>query len=176
MSAGRRLFFALWPDEPEREAVVERFQTSGLRDALGGRPVPVHNLHLTLVFLGTVPDECFDRLHAAAGQFPRPGRFSLRLDRFGIFAPARVAWLGAEPVPAAVRLVDALRGVAGTAGVPIDERPWCPHVTLLRRIEGRAAPRLPPPPTPLDWPVRAFALVESIPGRPYQVLRTWPVE
>jgi 2'-5' RNA ligase len=177
VSATRRLFFALWPEPDVRAAIVDRTESARLEAALGGRRVPAHNLHLTLVFLGDVPCERLDGLLDAAGQLARPGRFSLRLDRFGTFDRARVAWLGAEPVAAAVRLVDGLeRAAEMAAGVSSDDRAWRPHVTLLRGIDVDAAESLPRPGAPIDWPVRGFALVESIRSRPYQVLRTWPVE
>jgi len=177
VSATRRLFFALWPDAELRTAIVDRTEAVDLHDVLGGRRVPAHNLHLTLVFLGNVPVERFDSLVDAAGRVRRPGRFSLRLDRFGMFARARVAWLGAEPVPQAERLVRELGGVAGSAAaVTLEPRAWRPHVTLLRRIDVGPVRRIPALGPPVDWPVRDFALVESIPCRPYQVLRTWPVE
>lgn len=169
MSTERRLFFALWPDDAIRAEIVDR---AGPVRALGRHRVPDHNLHLTLVFLGQVPA---DRVPALLDDAGRIGmhRFTLRLDRYGLFQSARVAWLGAERVPAGEALVDALQGVAVGQGITVDERSWCPHVTLLRRVH--ALPSLPAP-RPVDWPVRDFALVESIPGAPYQVLRSWPLE
>ena len=173
MSLTRRLFFALWPDERTRAAIVERARAL---DDLGGRPVPVHNLHLTLLFLGDVPGDRFDGLAAGASGI-RTGAFDLRLDRFGSFRAARVAWIGGDPAPAGAVLVDRLGAVAESAGLTVDDRPWRPHVTLRRRIEGGGrALSLKAPPAPVDWPIRAFSLIESVPARPYQVLRTWPVE
>lgn len=167
--ATRRVFFALWPDAEVRAAIASRREASGERP---GRPVPDHNLHATLVFLGDQPVGLVDRLireEPPAGVRP----FSLTLDRFGWFARARVAWLGGPAVPAGERLVAELAARARAQGIEVDRRPWVPHVTLFRNVRRR--PSLAPP-EPLVWPVACFALVESVPKRPYQVLRTWPLQ
>lgn len=199
MAAFRRLFLALWPSTPLRNAIVERCERSSLQEALGGRRVPTHNLHLTLVFLGNVPAERVDALCRGIDRLEVNGQGVLRLDRFGIFPAARVAWLGADPVPPALHLHELLKMQAADLGLSVDARPWRPHVTLLRRIRrqrarppgelrlrdpGALASTLDPTGTPIewpmawpiDWPMRSFSLIESIQGRPYQVLRTWPVE
>lgn len=165
----RRVFFALWPDEGLRDAIVAR------RDSIGDlsrRRVPRHNLHATLLFLGNQPGARVEQL-AAGDTAPPVPPFTLRLDRFGWFARARVAWLGGPAVPTGRRLVRWLSERAEGCGSPVDRRSWVPHVTLFRNV-GRQ-PSLPEP-EPLDWRIDRFALVESIPNRPYQVLRTWPLE
>lgn len=165
--AKRRLFFALWPDEAIRAAIVRR---RALLGEAGPRRVPDHNLHLTLLFLGDRPAaEVHDILQAAAGVHLSP--VTLTLDRFGWFPRAGVVWLGGE-APAGLAacrrsLADAMRAL----DVPVDDRPFRPHVTLFRKVRQR--PRLPCVP-PLDWPVRRFALVQSRPGRPYRFLASWP--
>ena len=168
-SAPRRLFFALWPDDDLRRAIVER---RGLIDGLARRRVPDHNLHLTLLFLGDQPAAEFDRVIAAADRIESPP-FELELDRFGWFSSARVVWLGGETVAAGTALVERLAGAMHGLGLDFDQRPWSPHVTLYRRVRDR--PRLPHPP-PLLWPARDFALIESKSGCPYQVLRSWRLQ
>jgi len=170
-SAGstRRLFFALWPDGPLRQAIVER---RGAIENPGRRAVPVANLHLTLLFLGDQPADRVDALIDAAGQVSAPG-FTLRLDRLGWFARARVAWLGGPRVAAGEQLVNALSAVTAGLELEFDRRAWVPHVTLYRDV--RQAPRAGEI-RPLAWPAAEFALIESISGRPYQVLRSWPLE
>jgi len=164
----RRLFFACWPDEQVRSEIVERRR---LIDGLSPRRVPDHNLHLTLLFLGNQPAERLPQLLAAAGKLSAQA-FSLRLDRFGWFAGARVAWLGGPAPAAAQALVAQLTDLAGALALTFDQRRFHPHVTLYRKVASQ--PAFPPPPV-LAWPVREFALIESLPARPYQVLRTWPL-
>lgn len=167
--AQRRLFFALWPDPETRRAIVSR------REALAGisrKRVPDHNLHLTLVFLGNVAAERVEPMMRRVDPLRRR-RFTIRLDRFGLFPRAGVAWLGGEAPADGAALVDALSETAAAAGLSLDGRPWQPHVTLYRRVERPVSAAAP---APIDWPVRSFELIESISSRPYQVLRSWPLE
>lgn len=165
----RRVFFALWPDPDIRRAIIERRRAI---DGLSRRRVPDANLHATLLFLGDQPGALVDRLREAPG-VESVAPFTLRLERFGWFARARVAWLGGPPVPPGRALVRWLAGRAESHGIGVDRQRWVPHVTLFRKVQRR--PTLPEPP-PLDWPINAYSLVESIANRPYQVLRTWSLE
>lgn len=167
-SPTRRLFFACWPNEVVRGRIIAR---RGLIEGLSARRVPDHNLHLTLLFLGDQPAERLDELLAAGGGLRSPG-FTLVLDRFGWFAGARVAWLGGPAPDAARDLVGQIAKTAAGLGLRFDPRPFHPHITLYRRVARR--PDFPDPPV-LDWPIEEFALIESVPSRPYQVLRTWPL-
>lgn len=165
----RRLFFALWPDERVRRGIIERRE---LLEPVSRKRVPDHNLHLTLLFLGDQPVQRLDEFEAAAGAVAGTC-CELRLERFGWFPGARVLWLGGTAPAAMQRFQSELQRQIGQLGVALDGRPFRPHVTLFRKVGRR--PDLPEPP-PLAWPVRDFALIESIPGRPYQVLRTWCLE
>lgn len=167
-----RLFFALWPDDAVRAAIA-----SLARQVAGetrGRAVAAGNLHLTLAFLGErpaaiVPDLC--ACVSTIGAAP----FHLSLDDIGCWRKTGIAWLTANRIAPALRvmrghIVDALRGLH----IVIDERKFMPHVTLARRIEAVVARRVLPP---LDWHVGSFALVASVldpAGVRYDVLKTWP--
>ncbi len=145
-------------------------------DAPSARRVPAANLHLTLLFLGEVPADRVESMEAIGGTVAAARRhrpFTLVLDRFGVFDRARVAWLGGPAVEAGRRLVSDLADHVSACGLDVERRAWRPHVTLFRRLAAR--PQLPAM-TPIDWPVFDFVLVESSPGRPYQVLRSWPLE
>jgi len=168
----RRLFFALWPDEALRSA-LHRETRARVRHC-GGKPVPAANLHLTLAFLGNVPDERLDAVRTAAGALGAP-RLLLTLDRYGWFDAAQVLWIGCSESPAPLRQLAAELGhlMAEVAGLNTDLRPFHPHVTLARKV--RNPPELRPP-RPVEWPVSGFALVESVTdpaGAKYEVLENF---
>ena len=105
----------------------------------------------------------------------RRAPFHLSLDDIGCWRKTGIAWLTANRIAPALRvmrdhIVEALRGLH----IVIDERKFMPHVTLARRIEAVVARRVLPP---LDWHVGSFALVASVldpAGVRYDVLKTWP--
>ena len=161
--ATRRVFFALWPSPEIRAEIVRRRQAI---DGLSRRRVPDHNLHLTLLFLGDQPSERIPEIITAA-ENPELSGFEMVLDQLGWFARARVAWLGGHAPARGKALVTALTARADELGLAFDRRPWAPHVTLFRKVAAR--PNLPEI-EPLVWPVQQFALIESVPGRPYEAL------
>lgn len=147
-----RLFIALWPDAAVRaalHAVSAQWQWQP-----GAAPVPADRLHLTLHFLGHVPRERIAALRAAITVPITP--CVLTLDRAALWRGG-VAVL--EPIAVPTPLVElhlALGAALRALGVPVETRPWRAHVTLARRARGDV-PRI----TPLAWPVRGHALVES---------------
>jgi 2'-5' RNA ligase len=165
----RRLFFALWPPDSLREQILIQ------RDLLGPvsqRRVPVHNYHLTLLFLGNQPADRLDEILAVGDAVDGRG-FELTLDHWGYFDGPAVRWLGARAPTACSDLVDALTRGARDQGLHFQPRPFVPHLTVFRRAPGLQSPQAI---EPIHWPVSDFSLIESIPNRPYQVLRTWRLE
>ncbi len=126
-----RLFFALWPDPSLRDRLA-----TWARDHApeGGRPVPPNNLHLTLAFLGTLPEERLDAVHAA-GATVCAAPVSLVLARVEHWARPRL--LCAVPEAgneACAALVGSLRNALATHRLPVESRPFQPHVTLVRKV------------------------------------------
>jgi RNA 2',3'-cyclic 3'-phosphodiesterase len=164
-----RLFLALWPSDAERAALEhDRARWSW---PPGCAQVSPEKLHLTLHFLGAVPRQ---RLHALQAGLHVPFEpFTLHLDQPALWTHG-VAVLGMSRVPAALQTLRAQLGEALLAlAVPVETRPFRPHVTLARHAAGAVAP--PTPPT-LSWRVRAYALVESVPGAAgeYRRLQLYP--
>lgn len=156
--ADRRLFFALWPDERQRET---------LRDALSpalatveGRPVDRHNWHVTLVFIGDFPEEQIPFLQAAAGELPlEPIR--LRFDRLAYWPRAKVAALLPLNTPEPLqRLASSLEESLRAFDFEPEERLFRPHITVARRVRQFDAIPLARP-VDLEW--EGFALLESAP-------------
>ncbi|GAB6044054.1 RNA 2',3'-cyclic phosphodiesterase [Endothiovibrio diazotrophicus] len=153
---GRRLFFALWPAEAERQALVAA--TRPAVRACGGRPMRAENLHLTLAFLGDVSGETA-RCAAQAATTVRGEPFELPFEEYGHFRRPQVLWCGPRETPEPLlRLVERLNAVLRPCGIEPEARPFRAHLTLARKArqspgEWRMAP--------LAWRVAAFVLVES---------------
>lgn len=153
-----RVFFALWPGARERAALAA--WQAPLRHLCGGRAVPAHNLHLTLVFLGNVAAERLETLEQAAGGV-RGGRFVLILDQARCWKHNRIVHAAPSATPPELeQLVRTLEQALAAHGFQFDRRPeYKPHATLLRhaRCPDADLPALPP----LSWQAAGFALVES---------------
>lgn len=161
-----RLFFALWPDEATRQDIA------GLSELLpsGGKPVAAANLHITLVYLGSVNETQQEELMAGAGRIEcKP--FTMSLDQLAWWRKPRIIQASPTETPEALQqLVGSLRQLAAECGFAVDQRPYEAHVTLARKV--RSAKDLPQP-VPVNWPVDNFCLVRSdtLPeGAQYEVI------
>ncbi|NIW86813.1 MAG: RNA 2',3'-cyclic phosphodiesterase [Gammaproteobacteria bacterium] len=171
-SERQRLFFAVWPEEEARRALAALARRTLPRQ---GKPVATENLHITLVFLGSVtPGQCACAERAAA-QVTGPA-FTLRLERLGWYRRARVVWSAPAQTPEALRaLVAGLNRGLGACGFEPDTRPYHAHVTLARKVARRVDEAAHPP---IEWTVDAFHLVQSRThpeGSRYHTLRSWPL-
>jgi 2'-5' RNA ligase len=106
------------------------------------RRLPAENLHLTLVFLGEVPEPVVEEAHVALEAISAP-RFSLALRGVGLFGGdrPRVVYAGTLPEPALDRLQSKVEQAARQAGARVDARRFVPHVTLARLRPGEVDPR-----------------------------------
>jgi 2'-5' RNA ligase len=133
-----RLFCALRLPEPALDALCE-WQAAELR---GGRAVPRDHLHLTLAFLGHRPVAELSGIAAAlrdAAAAAEPIR--LLPERYRETRSVGMLVLK-DLAGTATRLAEDLFGELERLGVyEREQRPWLPHVTVLRF---RARPRLRP--------------------------------
>ena len=100
------------------------------------RAVPPESLHLTLVFLGELPERRLEDVDLAFRAVSAP-RFELALaglDLFGGTRP-RVVYVGARSNPALQHLQAKVETAARGAGVALAGRRFVPHVTLARLPE-----------------------------------------
>ncbi len=97
------------------------------------RQVSPENLHLTLAFLGDVPDLLLEEVHHGLEALAVPG-FELRLRGLGLFGGRRPHNLHAQvvPEPALTHLQAKVAQAVRRAGVKLDSRRFVPHVTLAR--------------------------------------------
>jgi 2'-5' RNA ligase len=152
-----RLFFALWPDTRAR-AALSRLAQEVARDGQGRAPREA-NLHLTLAFIGDVPQsrveallEVGQRVAALASPFP------LTLERVGGRAYG-VAWLAPPSLPESLhRLHEDLATALDATGFSLQQRMFRPHVTLARDC---ARPAHRGHVAPIAWEVRRLSLVAS---------------
>jgi 2'-5' RNA ligase len=103
----------------------------------GARWVPEDNLHLTLRFIGEVPESSFDDIAAALSAVRVPA-FDLNPAGVGHFERGRkptMLWAGVEPNPTLVQLHDSIESALRRAGVKSDDRRFQPHITLARLDE-----------------------------------------
>jgi RNA 2',3'-cyclic 3'-phosphodiesterase len=170
MTATRRLFFALWPTDAQRRA-IER-ATADVAERAGGRKIPAENFHITLIFLGSVPQDRFDDVVSAATEVvARP--FEVILDRLESWRRSGVLCLIAQAPAELEALRSRLVASLSARQFTLEEGPFQPHVTLVRRL-----PRSAPGEAfgPIRWQVDEFVLVESTAGPQgshYEVLQRW---
>ncbi|GFO54059.1 RNA 2',3'-cyclic phosphodiesterase [Geomonas sp. Red276] len=124
-----RLFIAL--DLPDQVKELLAPLPAGLPMA---RWVSSDQLHLTLRFIGEVDDDTFAAIALALKQVTFSA-FPLTLRSIGHFPPGRhprVVWVGmarCEPLLSLQRFIEAV--LIGT-GIPPEDRPFSPHITLAR--------------------------------------------
>jgi 2'-5' RNA ligase len=174
----RRLFFALWPDAGVRARLAALAQRIPAERA---RVVHPDDVHLTLQFLGPVPETRIPCLIESADAVVADGSqasIELSLRRLGYWSRPRVLWCAPEMCPAPLgMLVQALGERLTRCGFTPERRAFAPHVTLARKCPGKLVQALEPM-TPIPWTAAGFVLVESLSvARPprYKVLHSWPL-
>ena len=130
-----RLFIGIFPPLEVREAALA--QARGLPLSGKVRWTRPSNLHLTLKFLGEVPEDLLPRVREALEKACKPYEpFCVRLSGFGSFPSkkrARVLWAGVgRGVEDLVSLSTDLEDALSSAGFPRDLRAYVPHLTLGR--------------------------------------------
>lgn len=168
----RRLFFALWPPADISTALGQF--THEMLGNNRGRPVAPENIHLTLIFLGTVSVDFRNCAEQVAAQVTT-GAFTLVLDRLGYWPRKGIFWIGGEPPAGLTALQQALQTGLQRCGYVPENRRFQAHLTLARNVralsleQGRVIP-------PREWRAQRFALVASqtlSAGSRYEVVRNW---
>lgn len=164
---GHRLFVAVEPSPEAREAIG--FIAQQWRERVGDavRWVDPAIVHLTLHFLGDVPDRIAAALptllrEAAVGTAPA----TVSLGNLGAFPqPRRAAVLFISVLDSPTQVLRVLRQHCGERlsqrGVPLDRRPWQPHLTLGRFRHPSAVTTTWPQAAPVSWLVDRVVLLNS---------------
>ena len=147
MSAEIRSFLAFDLSDEMRNDVSRL--TLELRPLLpGSRWVRVENMHLTVVFLGHLPESSLEGITRVAKKIcDRYGAFDIALKGVGVFSGIRnprVFWVGIQAdLKRLSHFRNALQRNLNSIGVREEKRPFRPHLTLCRFKKGtRGGPQL----------------------------------
>ena len=166
-----RLFLALLPTDEVKAALASYAEQ--WRWPAGAQRYAAPDWHVTLHFLGSLPRQRLDELRAGLALPVTP--FELHLGQAELW-PHGLAVLCPEVVPSGLaQLHAALAQALARLGLRTDPRPLRPHLTLARHAQGAQPPLQRPR---LDWPVAAYALMEStgIAAARYHVLQSYPAQ
>jgi 2'-5' RNA ligase len=169
-----RLFVALELPEGERRRLAQLPETQqwGEFDEAGLNWVPPENLHVTLKFLGTVPDEQVPTVCQSLGEIRVPGTIHIQIGAASFLprtGPMRVFVASvAGELDRLTALQSEIERTMEPLGFARERRAFHPHVTLARTRRGsqgpagfRAAVIKHPGQLGVAFPVGSFVLMQS---------------
>jgi RNA 2',3'-cyclic 3'-phosphodiesterase len=115
---------------------------SAAADARWTRP---EGIHLTLKFLGEVPDNQVARVERALREIGHLEPFRVRIKGFGFFPEAvrpHVFWAGVDAPPQLAQLAARVEATLAPLGFAPEKRAFSPHLTLVRFKVPRRQPKL----------------------------------
>ncbi len=149
-----RYFFALWPDNSIREAIIN----SSFQLSLTGRKTAKPNLHITLVFMGKLKSSQLSRVIQQAKRIACQ-KFQLYLNHTGYFKNNQIAWLGLKSIPdKLLQLHRQLIESTDHCSITINKQVYKPHMTVSRNSTISRTQLI----KPIKWQVNDFVLIESI--------------
>lgn len=128
------------------------------------RIVGQHLWHVTLAFLGDVPETDADLIKNACAKFKTcPGTITIdSLETFPVGGPKLLVGLGKEvPRDAWKTFIEDVRGEMLPFAPQIDRKPWRPHVTVGRGSKDAVLERWKQPAGPWTWKPEGFSLVQG---------------
>lgn len=167
-----KMFAALCPPPDVSLALAEVLSAAHLP----GKQVPPANYHVTVRYLGAVADHHYERWLAGLEAMGKRGSIRVRLEGWGAFpgwARAHVVWAGVS-APGIEDLAADVEEVTVAAGLPPEERPYRPHLTVARV---RPARPIPPPPVSvpgLSWEAERLDVMAAVGGR-YRRFESFPL-
>lgn len=162
--ATARVFFALWPSPALASELVGLATVAAER--YGGRSSRADTIHLTLAFLGEVPEAALPTLCALASEI-KASPFQLVIDQLGYWPHNQLLWAGCSTTPALLQdMVVTLQNSLIATGFAPDRagRAFTPHLTLLRKVPRISQPGSDdslPKITLLPWLCSRWVLVRS---------------
>ncbi len=155
-----RLFYAVTFSNETKEVLVT-YRDMIANNSIKGRFTTKANFHLTLSFIGEVPEHALDR-YLSILEGLEVERVVLSANFIGAFSKRQgeVIWMGLEKNLVLDRLHKQLKKHLIVQGMVIEERKFAPHITLGRQVhipvslENLII-------EPLDFSPRSVALMES---------------
>src|SRR5208283_445946 len=155
-----RIFIGIDLD-PEVRARIARFLEGVQGFAPDARWTRPESLHITLKFIG---EQTPERVEAISERLRRveSGAFDIRSAGYGFFPTAkapRVFWIGIHAGPQLAPLARSIDTATAELGIPREDRPYSPRLTLARGGGGRSSgsPKL----REGDGPNTIFAVLEK---------------
>lgn len=171
----KRMFFAL-DIAPKDKAIIASWRSFLETSA---KPVASNNFHVTLAFLGLVPQSIEQKLIDHLGHANNTGvtkAYQLQLASIGLFQKPQVLYLGFNHFPPELsNLAQYLTDLAKAHKLKQEARTYLPHLTIFRKAKAL------PLATPLNhqFEVSSFSLYhsQSSPtGVQYLPVATWPIQ
>jgi len=140
---------------------ISRFLEGVQGFAPDARWVGPESLHITLKFIG---EQTPERVEAMAERLRRveSGAFEIRSGGYGFFPTAkapRVFWIGIHAGPQLAELAESIDVATAELGIPREDRPYSPHLTLARAGAGSRSGS--PKWRKADGPNATFAVLEK---------------
>lgn len=172
-AARLRMFYALWPGSETRTLIAAAAQA--IACGASARLVPAENYHLTIAFVGEVPEQQLPILRQIGASLGAAS-CTLRFDAYEYWPKPEVLVAAAREIPASLENCwRALHQNLASRGFALDPKRLRPHVTLARKVTQA------PVSTPMSrfaWCARDFCLMRSSGGATqpvYTVVDTWPL-
>lgn len=121
-----RLFIAINIPETVQDKIAHLYSPEQVRL----RWTPLHQLHLTLVFIGEQPQDRMDEIIDTIAEISFPEQ-SITITGSGYFKSG-IAWLGVQETPELLALQRKLYRALSNIGVVLENRRFKPHITLAR--------------------------------------------
>lgn len=124
-----RQFIALTFNSSFKEELVH-IMDSLKEEGIKGKYYDPDNLHMTLAFFGETNRQ--DEIMEIIQSIPLP-EITITLNRIGHFK--KIYWVGIQENPELDTYVNTLRNALKEHNIPFDEKPFYPHITILRKAE-----------------------------------------
>ncbi len=154
-----RIFLSIRFTEEIKDSLIKAMAELRAQNVHGIFTMP-ENLHLTLAFIGETSQ--LKEIRAAVDDV-KVSPFEISLGAPGRFRD--ILWLGINGGEPMRRLSEALRSALASHGISYDTKPFKAHITLVRRANVTALPKLDIPPVRMTVSRISVMKSERIAGR-----------